>query len=450
MIHELKPYPEMKHSGVEWLEDVPETWKVLPNRALFDEVKETNYPDEEMLSVTIKRGVIKQSVLLDDSSKKDSSNLDKSKYKLLQPGDLAYNKMRAWQGAIGISEYRGIISPAYVVQRSRVIGVSKYWHYLFRTPAFAKEAERLSYGITSDMWSLRPEHFKLIKTCVPSHDEQDAIVKYLDYMDRRIKKLIVAKKKLIKLLEEQKQAIIHQAVTKGLDPNVPMKDSGVEWLGKIPEPWTVTHFKRIAQVKGKLVDPKLEEQRNKTLIAPNHIEKDGTARILGLETADAQGADSGKYEVIEGMIIYSKIRPYLRKAIIAPVDCLCSADMYPVAVIKDLAITYEYLLLEMLSLPFTQYTIECSLRAAMPKINREALGEAPLWLPPLKEQAQIITFLDGASSAVDETVIRTKKEIRLLNEYRTRLISDVVTGKLDVREAAESLPDANTDGVDSQ
>jgi len=233
----LKPYLEYKDSSVPWLGAVPEHWDVLPNRALFSEVNEREHPDEEMLSVTITKGVIRQRSLLADTSKKDSSREDRSAYKLVQPGDIAYNKMRTWQGAIGVSQYRGIVSPAYVVQRPRNGADSRYFHYLFRAPAFAKEAERWSYGITSDMRSLWPEHFKIIYACLPPHTEQAAIVRFLDYIDRRTRRSIGAKQKMITLLEEQKQAIIHCAVTRGLDPNIRLKPSGVEWLGDVPEHW---------------------------------------------------------------------------------------------------------------------------------------------------------------------------------------------------------------------
>lgn len=162
MIDGLKQYPAMKDSGVPWLGEIPEYWDVLPNRALFIEIKDREHPDEEMLSVTITKGVVRQKALLAESAKKDSSNLDRSAYKLVQPNDIAYNKMRVWQGAIGMSSLRGIVSPAYVVMRPRNASSAGYYHQLLRTPMFVKEAERWSYGITSDMWSLRPEHFKMI------------------------------------------------------------------------------------------------------------------------------------------------------------------------------------------------------------------------------------------------------------------------------------------------
>jgi len=273
---------------------------------------------------------------------------------------------------------------------------------------------------------------------VPLLSEQTAIVRFIKYVDRWIQRVIRVREQRIKLLEEYKQALIHQAVTGQIDvrtgkPYPKYKDSGVPWLGKVPEHWGVVRFKRVAGVAGRLVDPRLEEQRSKILIAPNHIERDGTSRLLKREMADEQGADSSKYEVLAGEIIYCKIRPYLRKAVVAPIDCLCSADMYPIALKENASVTYDFLLLEMLSLPFTQYTIDCSLRAAMPKINREAMGEAPVWLPPLPEQIAITEHLAEATVNIDTAITRANREIELLNEYRTRLIADVVTGKLDVR-----------------
>jgi Winged helix-turn helix len=223
---------------------------VLPNRAIFTEVIDRDHPEGQMLSVTITNGVIRQQALLADSSKKDSSNENKSAYKLVQPGDIAYNKMRAWQGAVGVSNYRGIVSPAYVVRRHRAGAESRYRHYLLRTPAFAKEAERWSYGITSDMWSLRPEHFKMIYGCLPPLVEQAAIVRFLDHVNRQIRRYIRAKQQLIKQLEEQKQITIHRAVTRGVDPNLRLKPSDVEWLGDVPEHWEVKRLKHIMDVFG--------------------------------------------------------------------------------------------------------------------------------------------------------------------------------------------------------
>ena len=145
MSQKLKPYPEYKDSDLPWLGKIPAHWKILPNRALFSERNERNLIKEQLLSVTIKRGVIKQTELLNNTSKKDSSNEDKSKYKLVMPGDLAYNKMRMWQGAVGASKYEGIVSPAYIVLHPRKFAYTWYYHYLFRTSAYMRESYRHSY-----------------------------------------------------------------------------------------------------------------------------------------------------------------------------------------------------------------------------------------------------------------------------------------------------------------
>ena len=313
MINGFKPYPEMKDSGVEWLGEVPAHWEVLPNRATFAEVNDREHPEEQMLSVTIAAGVVRQKNLLEEEgSKKDSSRLDKSAYKLVEPGDIAYNKMRAWQGAIGVSAHRGIASPAYVVQRPRDGVHSRYLHFLLRTPTFAKEAERWSYGITSDMWSLRPEHFKMIYGCVPPLPEQTAIVRFLDHVDRRIRRYIRAKQKLITLLEEQKQAIIHQAVTGQIDVRTGQsypayKPSGVKWLGELPEHWRTQRLKTLAD---NVVDQTTQRHQNEITLALEHVES------WSGQYTDASPSiqfESQLKRFRTGDVLFGKLRPYLAK-----------------------------------------------------------------------------------------------------------------------------------------
>jgi type I restriction enzyme S subunit len=213
----LDPTVPLKPSGIPWLGDIPDHWKSYPARALFTEIKERGLINEMMLSVTIKRGVITQAELLDNSIKKDSSNEDKSKYKLLTLGDIAYNKMRAWQGAFGVSNYRGIISPAYVVIRPNEFAESSYYHHVFRIPAFAKEAESWSYGIASDMWSLRPEHFRLIQLPCPPIIEQAEIANFINTKLQRFDAAIDRLEREINLLREYRTRLVADVVTGQLD-----------------------------------------------------------------------------------------------------------------------------------------------------------------------------------------------------------------------------------------
>lgn len=189
-------------------------WRSLPARALFDEVIERDAVDLPMLSVTISRGVILQSEYMRTTrSKKDQSRSDRSQYKVAQPGDIIYNKMRAWQGAAGVTMHKGIVSPAYVVVRPRSDADPSYFGRVMRTEQFAREAERWSYGITSDMWSLRPHHFKTIQFLVPPLAEQIKIVEDLSSRTAELDKAVAAAEREIALLREYRTRLIADVVT---------------------------------------------------------------------------------------------------------------------------------------------------------------------------------------------------------------------------------------------
>ncbi len=447
MTADLKPYHAMKESNVSWLGQVPGHWEVLPNRALFAEVKERDHPGEDLLSVTISRGIVRQKTLLQNSSKKDSSNLDKSAYKLVQPRDIAYNKMRAWQGAIAASALRGIISPAYVVMRLRKQEyLSSYFHHLYRTPQFAREAERWSYGITSDMWSLRPEHFKMIYSPLPPPDEQDAIVRFLNWATGRLERAIRAKRKVMALLNEQKQAIIHRAVTRGLDPSVPLKPSGIPWLGDIPEHWDVRKIKSLVKTFGGMTPSKSVERywtgqtpwvSPKDMKTPEIFDsKDHISDSALEETNLSLILDQAVLIVVRGMIL-ARTFPNA----ISRVPVTINQDMKALVPYPELSVNYFSLLLtgvqrELLELVEIAGHGTCCLRT-------DAWSVFRLPLPPVDEQEVICRFLNDELSSVNAGISRLTQEIDLLREYRKRLVADVVTGKLDVREAAAGLPDVD-------
>ena len=437
MINDLKPYPATKDSGVPWLGEVPKHWEALPALAAYRprQVKNIGLIEKTVLSLSYGRIIVKPPEKLRGLVPESFET-----YQIVDPGNIIVRTTDLQNDhtslRIGHSQHRGIITSAYMCLETTA-QVSNEFGYQFLN---AYDLLKIIYGYGSGLrQNLDFSHIKRMPVLIPPLKEQSAIVRFLDHADRRIRRHIRAKQKLIKLLEEQKQAIIHRAVTRGLGPSVRLKPSGVEWLGEVPEHWVLKRFKFLARVTSGQVDPRTPTQRGKILVAPNHI-KSGTGKIIYQETANEQGADSGKYEVREGQIIYSKIRPNLRKAAIAPMDCLCSADMYPIAV-REGEMRSAYLLLLLLSAPFTKYAVDCSLRVAMPKVNREALGECWCWYPGLEEQDAILRFVAQACEPSDLAITRAEREISLLREYRTCLIADVVTGKLDVRAAAAKLPD---------
>ncbi len=430
-------HPAMRDSGVPWLGEVPEYWSIKKLRNLLRPITERNRPDLPLLSVVREKGLIRRDITRNDENRNFIPE-DLSNYKVVVAGRFVINKMKAWQGSYGISQHDGIVSPAYFVFELRGVA-SGFFHPAIRSRAYIPFFAQASDGVRIGQWDLSQVRMKEIPFLVPPLSEQAAILRFLDHVERRIGRYIRAKQNLIKLLEEQRQAIIDRAVRRGVEPSVRLKPSGVEWLQEVPENWTLKRFKFVARVVSGQVDPRRPEQRDKILIAPNHI-RSGAGTIMRYETAEEQGADSGKYLVRQGQVVYSKIRPNLRKAAIAEVDCLCSADMYPIEVRKN-ELRPGFLLLLMLSGPFTRYAVDCSMRVAMPKVNREALGDCWLWYPAIDEQEAVIQSVKQAFSPINQLVARTEDEIALVQEFRTRLITDLVTGKLDVLEAAVTLPD---------
>lgn len=426
----LQPYPEYKDSGVPWLACIPQHWDCLPHRALFEEIKEQGHVDEPLLSVTIGGGIIPQEDLLAASSKKDSSNLDKSKYKLVEPGDIAYNKMRAWQGAVGVSRYRGIVSPAYIVQRVRGELKLEFFHYLFRTPGFAKEAEHWSYGITSDQWSLRPQHFKMIYSCVPPRDEQDAIILFLKGFDRNVRRFIRNRRRLIEVLNEQKQAIINRAVTRGLDPDVPLKSSGIDWLGEVPDFWRVLRAKYLLRE----VDVRSLDGSETHL---SMSQKDGLVPASELTERHFHSTSYAGGKVIqEGDLVLNRLKAHLGVFSIARQLGVISPDYTVLRPTSKANVSYYELVLKSTPLRPELKRRAKGLVEGFWRLYTDDFYDIRLPVPPRDEQAQIVRVCAEDIAGLNGAVKTAEHEIDLAREYRTRLIADVVTGKVDVRHLA--------------
>ena len=449
MLAKVRPYRTTKTSATQWLGEVPEHWQVLPNRAFFQEVTERGHPNEPMLSVTIAKGVVHQERLLADSSKKDSSNRDRSAYKLVRPGDVAYNKMRAWQGAVGVSRYKGIVSPAYVVQRPRHDSPDgwAYYHHLFRTPAFAKEAERRSHGITSDMWSLRPEHFRLIYSCSPPPSERAAIVRFLDYADRRIGQCIRAEEKLIELLEEQKRTVIHQAVTGQVDvrtsrPHPTYKYSGVEWLGHVPAHWGVRKLHSLFRRCGSGTTPSGDGYFGGDIpwVMSGDLNDGVIQTTTRAVTPEAVGTFTALKRYPEGSLVIAmygatigKTGRLSRSACVNQA-CFVLADPRP-----DCQVGYFQAVVNSARSELRRQ----SFGGGQPNISAQLLRGFRVPVPPACEQIRLESLATGAARREAAALGAVQRRIALLREYRHRLIADVATGKLDVREAAASLPEVD-------
>lgn len=443
MIDGLRPYSEYKESGQLWLGSVPRHWSLLPNRATFVEIKDRNHGDEQMLSVTITRGVVPQSELLANTAKKDSSRDDKSAYKLVQRGDIAYNKMRAWQGAIAASDFRGIVSPAYIVMRLRDEENTHYFHYLYRTPQFAKEAERWSYGITSDMWSLRPEHFRMIYSTLPPRSEQDAIVRFLDHINRRIERAIRAKKKLIALLNEQKQVIIHQTVTRGLDRSVSLEGSGIPWLGEIPSYWELKSLGSLATyISYGFTNPMPATDEGPFMLTAKDISggtiQYATARHTSLDAFRSLLSDKSRPRL--GDLLITKDGTLGRVAI-ANEKQVCINQSVALLRLSNNGVCREFVAEALQAAGYQEMMAFNAGGTTIKHIYISRLAKMKMAMPPVEEQRKIAAFVKETRARFERAIETAEQGITLLSEYRMRLGADVVTGKLDVREAARNLPE---------
>lgn len=436
----LVPYSKIPPSEQAWLGAVPEHWDCLPNRSLFREIKSRGHVDQDLLSVTIGRGVIPQAELLAATARKDSSNLDKSKYKLVEPDDVVYNKMRAWQGAIGSSLHLGIVSPAYVVHRLRGPGLARYFHYLFRTPRFAVEAERWSYGITSDQWSLRPEHFKLIYSCVPPVGEQASIVRYLEHLDGIVARLIRRKRRLVELLHEEEAALVTQAVTSGLG-TAETRPSGLPWLQDIPRDWDVVSLKR----HWKVTDCK-------HLTVPFVDEGIPLASVREAQTFDIDLSRSNRTTVEHYQHLIDGGRRPRRGDIIYCRNVSVGAAAYvnsdatfsmgqDVCMIRTATQNNRFLNYLLHSTFMARQLATYQIGSTFTRINVADVKALLVLVPPRSEQDRIVDHLDRVVRRFNSPIARTLREIDLIREHRSRLVSDVVTGKLDVRNAATELPE---------
>ncbi|HHS9997182.1 TPA: restriction endonuclease subunit S [Klebsiella quasipneumoniae subsp. quasipneumoniae] len=412
---QFKEYPSYKNSGVEWLGDVPSDWEQKPIWSLFKRVKRTNQPDERLLSVYRDYGVIPKDSR-DDNHNRASEDL--TPYQLVRPNDLVINKMKAWQGSIAISEIQGIVSPAYYIYTPKKDYHSKYVHFLIRSAYYIQSYKNYSKGIRVNQWDLESESFIHINLLLPTINEQQKIVSYLDQETQKIDTLIAKQEKLIALLEEQRKSVISHAVTKGLDPNAPMKDSGVEWLGDVPSHWDIISIKYLANCSS-------------------------GQGINSLEISDMSN-DENCFPVIGGngeMGWTSKSNYKVPVLSIGRVGALCGnvhlinyqswiSDNSLILKVHSKKIGLKILKYILLA---RDLNILAS-KSAQPLITGTQVKNEKIVLPPLKEQDLIVEFIKTENLRINNLTEKQKALIEKLKEYRASIISHAVTGKIDVRE----------------
>jgi type I restriction enzyme S subunit len=431
----LPAYPQHKQSGVAWLGDVPKHWELKRLKFYAKRVftgttppsDDRRYYEDPTINWFTPSDFSDEGTLLSNSTRKlNAIAVQDGSVRLFEQACVLIVSIGATLGRIGIA------LPSFACNQQINIIVPEETiipEFLFYSLLVQKEAMKIISNATT-LGIMNQDKTKQIELSVPNVSEQQKIVDFLDWKTGQIDRLISKKKQLIEKLKEKRIALITRAVTKGLDPYAPMRDSGIPWLGEVPGHWEVMKYGYRTMVQEGQVDPEDEPYSEMLLIAPNHIESN-TGQVFGLSTAREQAAISGKYLVRNGDVVYSKIRPHLNKCAVADFDGLCSADMYPIR--TEQGVNSIFLFYWMLAQPFLDYATLCSMRVAMPKLNRETLGAAPLVVPPLNEQEGIVKYLDELLEKIDSLRKKIDEAIVSLTEYRTALITAATTGEIDVR-----------------
>ena len=427
----LKPYSDYKPSGIDWLGEVPTHWEVQKLRHILSDVAERNRPDLPLLSVVREQGVILRNI--DD--KEENHNFipdDLSNYKVVNFEQFAMNKMKAWQGSFGVSEYNGIVSPAYFVFDLRN-AQPRFFHAAIRSKAYVSFFGQASDGVRIGQWDLSKVRMREIPFFTPPLDEQAAIVRYLDRADERIQRAISVKERLIELLTEQRQAVIHRAVTRGLDPDVRLKDSGVEWLGDVPEHWDVRRLRHTGEaIIGLTYSPQdvVDEGAGTLVLRASNIFE---GQLNYQDSVFVNCPIPDRLVVKDGDILLcsrSGSRALIGKN--AKIDSEVAGATFGAFMTVFRSESNDYLhhvfnskLFENQSGAFLTSTIN--------QLTLGILNDFKVPWPPSEERTAVIRYLDKAAAGIDTAIDKAQRQIGLLREYRTRLIADVVTGQMDVR-----------------
>ena len=425
---------EMKDSGIEWIGEIPEGWKISRIKQLFSEVIDRceNGENYTLLSISEYYGVAPKSERIsDDDMLTHAETLDG--YKICKENDLVMNIMLAWKRALGVSEYTGIVSPAYCVYRGKQNMCAKYFHYLFRTDMYANLFKQYSTGIIDSRLRLYPDKFLALKCQVPPIDMQHRIADYLDRKCSQIDSIIARQQEVIEKLKAYKLSVITEAVTKGLNPDVPMKDSGVEWIGEIPEHWDFRKIKNcclIVDCKNRTPDP---DPDGEYIVVRTTCIRDGSFSYEGSYHTNAENFKewTAKGQPQHGDIFFTREAPMGEACLVPDADNLCMGQR--VMFFRPLDGSDPRYILYSIYGPLAREYIDSKNKGST--VGHLKLGQVaslPLFYCPPKEQSEIADYLDKRCGAIDKVVEKKAEIISKLTDYKKSLIYEVVTGKKEV------------------
>lgn len=422
----LKAYENYKSSISPFKRDIPAHWDEHKVSWIFSFKSIQNNIGEELLSVFLNKGVVSYSSTSQKQVHKPSDDL--SKYQLVEIGDFVLNNQQAWRGSVGVSKYRGIISPAYYVLEPRINIHSDFLNYLVRDRDVVDQFVLASKGVGSIQRQIYVPYLKSVILALPPREEQDQIVRFLNWKTSEMAHFIHEKKKEIRRLEELKKSIVNQAVTKGLNPTVTMQKTGIDWLPQIPAHWEKCSLRQFLVAKSKKNYPDMP------LLS--------VTRELGVIVRDVDDSESNHnyipddlngYKLVKnGQFVINKMKAWQGSYGVSKHDGIVS----PAYFVFDLNFkNKDYFHFAIRSRVYVNFFAQYSdgIRTGQWDLSIQKLKSIPFFVPPLEEQNEILSSVPSKIEDINQLISSLKKEIALVQELRTKTISDIVTGKVDVR-----------------
>lgn len=403
---------QMKDSGIEWIGKIPEDWAIERMKSLFTERNERDCKGRTLLSVSQFWGIRPKSETdIADSHIAESYD----DYKEVYQGDFVMNIMLAWNGSYAVSEYDGMVSPAYCVFKFRKDCCKKYFHYLLRTNGYPTAFKTMSRGVIDSRLRLYPEQFYTFPIIIPSIDEQQRIADYLDENCGEIDSLIGLQEQMIEKMKAYKQSVITEAVTKGLDPNAKLVPSGIDWIGEIPEHWDIIKVGFIFDNLDNLREPISAEMRER-----NNPQYDYYGASGVIDKIDHYNVDDKVLLIGEdGANLVMRNLPLIYKA-----EGKFWVNNHA-HILKPRKDDYDFMAHALEACNYRDYITG----SAQPKLSQENLSRVQLPVPPLSEQQAIASYLDSKCSDIDRLIALKQQKIESLKDYKKSVIYEAVTGK---------------------
>jgi len=433
----MPKYERYKDTDFDWIGQVPEGWEVTKLGACLKPVSIKNKPELPLLSITREQGVIERDLENQDSNHNFIPD-DLSGYKMLRKGQFGMNKMKAWQGSYGVSDYTGIVSPAYFIFDFAKPIEPKFFNWAIRSKLYVSYFGSASDGVRIGQWDLSKDRMKAIPFILPTTCEQKLITDFLDEKTAQIDEAIAIKEKQIALLKERKQIIIQKAVTQGLNPDVPMKDSGVDWIGQIPEHWEVKKLKHGVKIQGgfafqstdfkdegiqllkiaNLYQNRLALERQPTFLSENLLKKYRDWVVKKGDILMSLTGTLGKRDYGFAILLESDEKYFLNQRVAR----LTAGDLFEARYLTNLLQSESYL--------NQIYQLPAGTKQA--NLSNDNVVNAYVPVPSFREQEEIADFIEVSSRENSKLITLQIEQIEQLKEYKATLINSAVTGKIKV------------------